>query len=71
MEYGGASDEELESLGTGALRLAVQEGDKENGCFLAGQIAAMVKEVQPAKDIIEDVMSGVEPLLKSASKFCE
>lgn len=71
MEYGGASDEELESLGTGALRLAVQEGDKENGCFLAGQIAAMVKEVQPAKDIIEDVMAGVEPLLKNASKFCE
>lgn len=35
-EYGGLPDEELESLAAGALRLAVQEGDNENGCFLAG-----------------------------------
>lgn len=47
-EYGGLADEELEALGTGALRLAVQEGDTENGCFLSGQIAAMVNKVQPA-----------------------
>ena len=33
---------------TGALRLAVQEGDNRKGCFLAGQVAAMVKQEQPA-----------------------
>ena len=49
-EYGGMSDEELEALATGALRRAVQEGDNEKGCFLAGQIAAMVKKEQPAAD---------------------
>lgn len=70
-EYSGIPDEELEAMGTGALRLAVQEGDKENGCFLAGQIAAMVKEVQPAKDIIEDLMSDLEPLLKNAANCIE
>ena len=46
-EYGGMPDDELEALATGALRLAVQEGDNEKGCFLSGQIAAMVREEQP------------------------
>ena len=65
-EYGGVPNEALESLGTGALRLAVQEGDKEKGCFLAGQIAAMVKKEQPAAQIIKEVVEEAEPLLRNA-----
>ena len=65
-EYGGMADEALEALGTGALRLAVQEGDSEKGCFLAGQIAAMVKKEQPAAQIIKEVVEGAEPLLQHA-----
>ncbi len=65
-EYGGVPDEALESLGTGALRLAVQEGDKEKGCFLAGQIASMVKKEQPAAQIIKEVVEEAEPLLRNA-----
>ena len=65
-EYGGAADEELEALGTGALRLAVQEGNIEKGCFLSGQIAAMVKEEQPAAQIIKEVVEEAEPLLRNA-----
>ena len=68
-EYGGMSDEELEALATGALRRAVQEGDNEKGCFLAGQVASRVKEVQPAAEIIRDVISGAETVLKGASKW--
>ena len=64
--YGGAADEELEALGTGALRLAVQEGNIEKGCFLSGQIAAMVKEEQPAAQIIKEVVEEAEPLLRNA-----
>ncbi|MBQ7974041.1 MAG: enoyl-[Clostridia bacterium] len=63
-EYGGASDEELEHLARGAYRQAVQNGDMVNGCFLAGQIAGMVKKTEPAKDIILDVMQGCEAVLK-------
>lgn len=70
-EYGGASDEQLETFGTGALRLAVQEGDLEHGCFLAGQIAAMVKEEQAASQIIYDVVSQAESILKGASKWVD
>ncbi len=65
-EYGGVPDDALETLGTGALRLAVQEGDKEKGCFLAGQIAAMVKKEQPAAQIIKEVVEEAEPLLRNA-----
>ena len=68
-EYGGMPDAELEALGGGALRLAVQEGDVKNGCFMSGQIAAMVKEVQPAAEIVRDVMESAEPLLKGASQW--
>ena len=68
-EYGGMPDDELEALGTGALRLAVQEGDLQKGCFLSGQIAAMVNEVQPAAEIVRSVMEEAEPLLKGAAQW--
>ena len=68
-EYGGMPDEELEALGTGALRRAVQEGDNEKGCFLSGQVAAMVKKEQPAAEIVKEVMEEAEPLLLRASQW--
>ena len=68
-EYGGMPDEQLEALATGSLRLAVQEGDNEKGCFLSGQIAAMVKKEQPAAEIIREVMEEAEPILLRASQW--
>ena len=68
-EYGGMPDDELEALGAGALRLAVQEGDAEKGCFLSGQIAAMVKKEQPAAEILKEVMEEAEPILLRASQW--
>ena len=68
-EYSAISDEELENSAVGALRLAVQEGDLKKGCFLAGQCAAMVTKVEPAVDIIRDVMEGCEEVLKGASAW--
>lgn len=68
-EYGGMADDELEALGAGALRLAVQEGDAEKGCFLSGQIAAMVKKEQPAAEIIKEVVEEAEPILLRASQW--
>ncbi len=70
-EYSTMPDEELEQLAVGALRLAVQEGDIERGCFLAGQCAAMVNQEESAADIVRAVMEGAEPLLKGAGKWVE
>lgn len=70
MEYNSnISDEEVEQYGVGALRIAVQDGDEKNGCFLSGQIAGMVKEEQTAKEIIEEVFAEAEQILGGASKW--
>ena len=63
------SNEELEKLGGGALRLAAVEGDEKNGCFMAGQIAAIVKKKQPAAEIIREVCREAEVLLQGAGKW--
>ena len=70
-EYGGMPDEELEQLGVGALRKAVKDGDLESGCFLSGQVAALVKKEESAEEIILDVMQGCEEALKGALKWVE
>lgn len=61
------TDEELASLGTGALRKAVQEGDWENGSFLCGQAAGLVHKEQTCKEIIEEIVRETEGLLKAAA----
>lgn len=48
--------EEIEKAGAGALRKAVVEGDMANGSVMAGQIAGMVKDIKPCKDIIDDLI---------------
>ena len=69
-EYDGSvSDEELEAFGAGALRKAAVEGDEQHGCFLAGQIAAMVKKEQPAAEIIREIFTEAEEVLNGATKW--
>lgn len=68
-EYGGMPDEDLENLAVGALRIAVQEGNSEKGCFLSGQCAAMVKREQPAAEIVKEIMEEAEPILRGAGKW--
>ncbi len=57
------TNEKLEKMGEGALRLAAVEGDKVKGCFMAGQVCAMVKKEETAKEIIENLVSEAEELL--------
>lgn len=60
MEKQGAPKEEIEQLGTGKLRLAVVDGDVDNGSVMAGQVAAMVNEKADVKDILESFMRELE-----------
>ena len=62
-------DDELEAMGSGALRLAAKEGDEKNGCFMAGQAAALVKKEQPAGKIIEELFTQAEELLRGGTKW--
>lgn len=64
MEKDGASIEELEQLGLGALRKAVVEGDLDNGSFMSGQIAGLVNKEQTAKEIVEDLFTEANERFK-------
>ena len=61
--------DDVNALGVGALRKAAVEGDKKEGCFMAGQIAGLVKKEQTAKEIIEEVMNECVDLLKGAPSW--
>lgn len=56
------TEETLNAMGAGALKLAV-DGDTENGCFMAGQIAGLVSQAQPAADIVNEIVTQAEILL--------
>ncbi|MDR0488675.1 MAG: nitronate monooxygenase [Propionibacteriaceae bacterium] len=63
------SNEELEKLGEGALRLAAQDGDEDKGCFMAGQIAGLIAAEQSAEEIITDVITEAEAILRKAPQW--
>lgn len=57
--------EELEIFLGGSLRKAVIEGDVENGSPMAGQIAGMINDIKPCKQIIEDIVTEAERIILS------
>ena len=55
---------ELEELTLGSLKCAVYDGDVENGSVMAGQIAGLVTEIRPVKNIVEAVIKEAREVLK-------
>lgn len=69
LEGKGASFEELEYLTLGGLRKAVVEGDVMHGSVMAGQIAGLVKEVKPCKDVIEEMACQAESTMRRFGSY--
>ena len=63
-EQAGVPFEELELLTLGSLRKAVVEGDVINGSVMAGQSAAMIRDILPCKKIIEKLIAQAEAVMK-------
>lgn len=63
-EAAGVTDEELESLVVGGLRRAVVEGDVQLGNVMAGQSAALIHERGTCGEVICQLMSEAENLLR-------
>ena len=62
--------EEILAFGGGALRKAVQDGDI-NGSYMAGECAGMVKRIEPAAAIVEDIILGAEKVMRDvAGRLC-
>lgn len=62
-EKEGGTPEEFEQITLGSLRKAVQDGNLDEGSFLCGAIAGMVTKIQPAAEIVEEMMTQAEKLL--------
>lgn len=68
-EYTDISDEELDKMAVGSLKAAVADGDVQQGCFLAGQIAGLVNKEQTAKEIIDEMVTETDKVFEEAAKW--
>jgi enoyl-[acyl-carrier protein] reductase II len=69
MEKSGISKEELEQFGKGKLRLGIIDGDLNDGSLMCGQIAGLITEIKPAKDIIEEIVAEAEARIAALSSL--
>ena len=65
LEKAGLSKEELELFDRGRMYLGLIEGDIDDGSLLAGQIAGLIKEIKPVKEIIEEIVAEAETIIKN------
>jgi len=57
-ELGGASKEALSTLlGRGRAKKGMFEGDMEEGELEIGQVSSMIRDIKPAKEIVEEIWS--------------
>ncbi len=61
------SSDEIMTFGAGALRKATQEGDEEMGSFMSGQIAGLIHQIEPAQQIIENMILTADKLLNPST----
>lgn len=71
MEKRGATQEELENLGAGKLRIAAYEGDVDYGSVMIGQISGMIDCVKPVESIIQDLMQGIPAVMTDIKNIVE
>ena len=55
LEKRGSTLEELETVTLGGLRRAVFDGDMDTGSVMAGQVAGMLHEIRPLRQIFEEL----------------
>ena len=68
LEKRGATLEELETHTLGGLRRAVFDGDMEYGSVMSGQVAGMLHEIKPVRQIFEELYSGGKAVLEAVEK---
>lgn len=56
MEKEGCPPDEIDKRAVGSLRMATVDGDVNEGSFMAGQIASIIKDIKPCKEIIENMI---------------
>lgn len=69
LEKQGATLQELEQLTLGGLRCAVLEGDVERGSLMSGQVAGLLHEIRPVRQIFEELYEGGKTVLDSTYRM--
>lgn len=64
LEKNGAPLEEYDALGKGCLPRAVRDGDVDFGSVMAGQISGLINKKQTCKEIIEEMFTEAEAVIK-------
>ena len=54
---------ELEQYTLGSLRRAVFDGDVDTGSLMAGQVAGMLHEIKPLRQIFTELYTGYQKAL--------
>ena len=68
LEKRGATLEELEKVTLGGLRRAVFDGDMDHGSVMSGQVAGMLHEIRPLRQIFEELYNGGKAVLEAANR---
>lgn len=69
LEKAGVPKEELVLFDQGRTYLGLIDGDIEEGSLLAGQIAGLIKEIIPVRDIIEEIVAEAEAIIGSLNNL--
>lgn len=69
LEKSGASKEEIEKLGVGALPKAVIDGNLDEGSFMAGQIAGLINKRQTCKEIITEMFEEYNKIINGLKEI--
>jgi enoyl-[acyl-carrier protein] reductase II len=67
LEKEGANSEYLDEFGKGKLHAGVIDGDIQEGSLMSGQIAGLIKDIKPVKEIIEGIYTEANEII---NKFC-
>lgn len=65
MDEEGKSREEIQMMLAQKMTNMSQESDLENGLYIAGQVAGLIKEIKTVRELIEDITTGADRLYRS------
>ncbi|KAF5074270.1 Nitronate monooxygenase [anaerobic digester metagenome] len=68
LEKRNATLEELETVTLGGLRRAVLEGDVETGSVMTGQVAGMLHEIKPVRQIFAELVAGGDARIRELAE---
>lgn len=69
LERDGSPKEKFEQLGVGKLKAAMVDGDKDYGSIMAGQVAGMIKKEENVAEIINEIITEAQQVIKDISQI--